>query len=411
MLKPFLPGSSVYAMACSGDGTEFVVGTKAGAVHVCAFAPEAIAPLAEGSICSRQLPHGGAAVLDVAFVTERLVAVANADGGCWVHDIKEWNMRCLATKGGTVCALAGVGPGNLVGLTTDGRLFTWNVEDGRLIDEVQGPRPPRMFSPGADCDSGLRPSHCLYPESSGQLVAFHVISRRLRRLPAHDGPWYLLLASADRCWTFGCQGGGVKTWTPDLALASPDAQGPGSVIGGGTIDANSGSVVLMCENGAAGLYRLQGEKLCCEKELSGKDYRTCVSPDIAAMKAFQEEKAQKEVQGILQEIGQVNGEDTDFGVHYARLDELGYPHLSLALKTEKAIREDKLAEALRCSSTLISLLPRCEAKSQASWARHAKLLERVWMFKEAANVLQRLKGPLSDLPHTPEQVEELRRVG
>ena len=75
---------------------------------------------------------------------------------------------------------------------------------------------------------------------------------------------------------------------------------------------------------------------------------------------------------------------------HARLSELGYEHVSLALRAERAHRQDDLAAELSAYHQLAQILPEGEGGALRSLRRYAELLELVWQLKEAQEVYRRL---------------------
>ncbi|MEI8043292.1 MAG: WD40 repeat domain-containing protein [Verrucomicrobiota bacterium] len=407
-LKTLPPGSSVYAMARSPDGTRVVVGTKSGAAHVCSVTGAVdLAP--ECPLASHRLAHGDSPVLDVAFVTQNLVAVTNADGGCWLYDTESGGVAGFDTRHRTICALSVLGSNTLVGLATDGRLMFWNLEHRRPIDEVRGPSPPPY---AALVRLRLWPAakSLLYPARDGQLMALDLGERKLRSLSAHTGPWYLLVAAGDRCWTFGAQDGVVKTWNVDLTSAGADMPGPSSVTAGGALGRDEASLVLISENGTAGVFEVEGNEFRSRGSLAGGDYRVYLPPDPTAVRVYRDVTAQAQVQSVVQEIRRSSDDNLDTGALYERLEHLGYPHLARALQTDLAFASGNLPAALRHSSALAAMLPRGEPKSAASLFRYAELLEKAWMFPEATEVLRQVSLG-SPVPGAEKQLQHVTRCG
>jgi hypothetical protein len=76
----------------------------------------------------------------------------------------------------------------------------------------------------------------------------------------------------------------------------------------------------------------------------------------------------------------------DVGRHHIRLIELGYNHLSLALKASEAEQRDDMIEGLRIYSSLMRILPMDNPSSCPSMERYASLLVRMWQIPEADRI-------------------------
>jgi len=407
-LMPLPPGSSVYAIARSPDGTRVVVGTKSGSAHVCR-ATEGADSAPERAPASNQFAHGNSPVLDVAFVTRRLVAVTNADGGCWLYDIESRSVMPFETRHRTICALSVFGQDTLVGLATDGRLMFWNLERRRPTDEVQGPSPP-PYAALVRLRLWAAAKSLLYPAGDGQLMAFNLGQRKLRNLSAHTGPWYLLVEAGDRCWTFGAHDGMVKAWNIDLTPAGADMPGPLSVTTGGVLGRDEASLILITESGKAGVFEVEDNEFRNRGNLAGGDYRVYLPPDRTALRVYRDVTAQAQVQSVVREIRKTSDADLDTGTLYQRLEHLGYPHVARALQTERASVSGNLPAALKHSSALAAMLPRGEPKSAASLFRYGELLEKAWMFPEAAEVLQQV-SLVSPASGADKQLQRVARCG
>lgn len=390
-LHAFAPGSSAYSIARSPDGEQIVIGTKTGSLTIWSSGGASEAG-PEACATPRRLSHGSSPILDITFVAPRTVAVANAGGGCWLYDTNPGHhgVKNLHTAGRTICALCALGSDTLVGLATDGTSAFWNLHDCRVISTIRGPMPPAYVSlmrlhfwPEANA--------LLYPSHTGHLVAIDAKTGKQREILAHSGPWYLLVIAGRQCLTFGAQDNLVKTWASDLTVTGPDVRSPSTVIAGGSVaDDETSSLVLIAKDGTAGLYIVEGAQLQGLRQLPGKDYRVCVPPDSVAVAAQQSREARAEAERVVLDVQTKVSNAEDCGPQLDQLERLGYPHVSLALQADLAVKNEDLPAALRHSSALVKMLPPQSDKGQLSLFRLADLLERSWMFDEAAVVLRRV---------------------
>lgn len=385
-LATFPAGSTPYALARSPDGVRIVAGTKTGSVTVITSENSAT-PDANTPPVTWRLPHGNSPVLDAVFVAPRLVALANATGGCWLYDITttQAHVTHLETNGRTICALRALEQGILAGLATDGWLVFWDASGSKMIEQIQVPHPASRealvslyFWPKANA--------LLYPDCEGQLVAFNVESGELTQLSAHSGGWHLAICTDARCLTFGSQDGSVKCWSPNLVASSPTLAGPENIIAGGSVGNDGAQMLLIRLDGSAEIQETDGEQLQLVGKLTGVDYRTCLGPDAAAVAASEAKAAHAEAGRVIQELQTQRPAFTERESMLAQLDTSGYRHVALALRADQAIQNNHLPEALRFSTELVGLLPWEHPKSQRSLLRHLNLLERVWLLEEAAKL-------------------------
>lgn len=389
-IMTFAAGSSVYALACSPDGTYLAIGTKTGSVTECSVKGGTNSPQ-ELATTARRLQHGNAPVLDMVFVSPQRLAVTYANGGCWLYDMDADppHMTNMSTGQQVVCSLIRLGNDILVGLTTKGKLIFWDLVNFRVVYEIQGPDLP-LHRALVCLRFWKKINSLIYPSSDGDLVVFDIAKAKLRQHPAHLGEWYMMAVADDHCLTVGTDDGIAKVWDENLNAAKAVVKGPCGVIAGGYVSGGSSSLLLITQNGTAGLYRTDKGNLQCTKQFSGKDYRVFIPPVPAVVASFEDEAAQAAAQRIVSEIQTGASEGEERRALFEQLDNLGYRHVSLALQADHAIQADDLAVALRCTASLTELLPVDQAASRRSLMHHAELLEKAWRYKEAVEVFERM---------------------
>ena len=378
-------GASAYVLARSPDGKKLVVGTKAGQV-VClgngGMGGDGIEELLD-------IPHRCAPILDAVFAGEEAVVVANADGGCWLYEIREGTVASspLDTHEHTICALQVCGDQALIGLATDGKLISWDLETLDIVAAAEGAAPPpcsalvKLFPLG-------KGESLMFPGHRGDIALVDTDTLAVETVPAHDGAWYAALRVGAGVLTFGMTDGAVLRWPLEGAPPVRMEGAPEGVISAASLDEGGGRVLLVTRDGHAAVHVIAGDGVGREYVLPGDDYRVCMSPDPHAVKRREKAERMAAARSASDNALVTLHEGGDAGADLRELESLGFRHAALALRAEEAERNSDLPSALQYLAALEALLPVGVLACRRTMLRYVELLEAAWLFEEAL----RLRG-------------------
>jgi len=387
-LLEFPPMHSAYAICIESEDGSIAVGTKGGLVYILAGNP---AKKTDEPVRYWQLAQG-APVLSACWICKSVLAVSDIARRCLLWDtIKKEFLRSLATGGETICSLVNLADGLLAGISSNGKLFFWQPWEGRLVQKMDGPPPPTT---GALVRMVYWPAeHALaYPDRKGNLTLNGLETNDRRELAAHQGAFYAISAFGENLFTVGKEDSRLKVWEAGSDKPRNDYQGVEGVISAAALGDQPTKVLLVDARGIANAYTLEDGELRHLGRLPGEDYRVVVVPSRERIQALyakrQEEEARRIVNEIQGGVDRVPEEDID-RLH-SRLTELGYEHVSMALRAEQADKNGKIIEALEFYFGLVRILPQDNLSIFASMERYAALLKKAWHLPEADAVRRRI---------------------
>ena len=380
-------GHSVYALSVGCRGDETVIGgTKGGRL----LAIDRRGPECSGGSATVHEFVQGAPVLSVCALGAGCVVASDVAGRCCL-----WNTRAeskpvfLPAENHVVCALLRLDQDTLVGLSTTGAVLFWSLANNSLIKTVAIPPPP----PWAALTPLLhwRSAEALaYPNSDGDLVVYRIGTGDVLSLAAHKGTFHTIVEFEDDLITVGRCDGRMKRWRAGQEAPSMTVAAPQGVISGAVLGDLEPQLLLIQEDGGAGLYLFGEQELELERSLPGNDFRAAVGPSWELLNAALQQRRSSEARRLavrIQSTFECDATHSDEEGH-AALERLGYEHVSLALRGRQASRRDDLVEELKAYHQLIRLLPADESASLPSLKRYVALLERAWQLEEAQRVLR-----------------------
>jgi hypothetical protein len=387
-LLEFPPMHSAYAISIESEGGSIAVGTKGGLVYILSgyAAQKADAP---ARYC--QLAQG-APVLSACWICKSLLAVSDTARRCLLWDtIQKEFLQSLETGGETICSLVNLTDGLLAGLSTNGKLLFWQPREGRLVKKTDGPPPPIT---SALVQMVYWPAqHALaYPARNGNLTLVSPEKNAHRELTAHRGAFYAISAFGENLLTVGKGDGRIKVWEAGPDKPRHDFQGVEEVISAAALGNQPTKLLLVDARGIANAFTLEDGEFRHLGRVPGEDYRAAVVPSPERIQALYAKRQEEEVRRIVSEIQEgverVPGEDIT-RLH-SRLTELGYEHVSLALRAEQAEKNGKIIEALEFYFGLVRILPQDNPSIFAFMERYAASLKKAWHLPEADAVRRRI---------------------
>ena len=384
-LIEFPEGHSVYALDLSPEGTTLAVGARNGTI-VIAAGPNGGGR--DGSSLELNNLLQGSPILSLCWMDEDHFAASDLAGRVLLWDRDDpRNPRLLKTDHGLICSLVKLPEARLAGLCADGRLLIWNRSAGepREVHQLAPPPDPCSLVPLVYLS---RRQSLFYPGRGGGLVEFSLEGTKQVR-PAHEGDFHAIFAQGGFIFSVGRHDGRLRVWPPDIQAGGMEYAAPPGVISGSPLTGEPLRMVLVMENGRAGIHRLGNQGLEEVAVIAGEDFRQAFTSHDQSGTG---EPSRELVQGLATKIETALdlGDDSEAESLHKKLLEWGYEHVSLALKTDRALKEGRNLEALRMSQSLIDLLPSGDPRTASALVRHASLLERFWLLEEARAVHHRI---------------------
>ena len=395
-------GQSVYAMDASPDGTAVAVGTKAGYLHL----------VAEPACSENQAQTllQGAPVLSVCFMDDGHVAASDMAGRCLLWDLVE-NGRPLALpvpEGEIIYGLFQPDGDLLAGLSAMGHLLLWEWSTGVAVQDLKvSPSPPLL--------SLVRPIHWVeggcwaWPAHDGILTMLEWPAGRCRHIEAHEGDFYGITVLRSELLTVGRTDSCLKRWSPCRGGPAATLSAPRGLVSMAAWCEGEPRLLLVDENGKAGIYSWLNDAIGRTDWLPQRDIRVAVSPNPSAYRLYLQSKLRAEAETLTGRIVQQYAKRQLEEVErlHRELERIGYRHVSLALQAQEARRQDDIGGELRAYSELAALIVNDHAGMADSLTRYAQLLERVWQVRQAYSIWRRI-GPI--IPSPEAAAETLTRL-
>lgn len=380
------PGQSVYAIDVNGEEGLVAAGTRGGRIDLLPW------PDSHGSAVSpsHQSLVQGAPVLAVCFTGRSRLASADTAGRCLLWDpLRDADSpQVLDTGDGCVCALQWLPTHQLAGLCSDGRLVFWGIPEGgdrEPLHVLHGPRPAEKLALVRLCYWPDQRA-LVYPSSKGEIVTCTIDDLALRSRPAHEGEFQAsVVAAGGELLTIGREDGLLKVWDDTEGCASQCYRAPRGIVSADVLGRDLERLLLVADNGAAGVYALESDPLeqVCRLDLG--HHRVVVGLPALTRQAHEHEQRVSSARELVVEIraktgrGQIEGVDS----LHQRLVSLGFERTSLALRAQFAAQQEDVITELGVRRALVSVLAANEPESRASALRYATVLETVWQLPEA----------------------------
>jgi len=383
--------SSVYALDYNIDTNTLAAAAKDGCVYIVDCDQQK--KIKEDT--SKQSFSHGLPILSICWTSDTVLAISDIAGKCILRDSNSGEQqRQLAGTNSPICSLKKIDKNLLVGVSTAGELFFWDLLEGQLIEAVDINRPPPC--------SGL--VHLLYhgknnclviPATNGYLTIYNLNNGAADKLKVHTDDFYALAICDEMIITAGLNDCTLKVWEPEAKKRKPVSCHylPEGVISIAVIGGRSDNIISIDKNGKAWLYCMENNSLRLLKPIDHQNYRTAFSPDAKQLDNSYKQKIETEVVEITNRIknnlGNISGAE-NLSL-YLRLEQLGYHHVSLALKSERAFQTGNILDGLKYSHQLTSLIQQDDPRCGKALEHYTGMLEKNWQFIEADEICSRIQ--------------------
>ena len=380
-------GHSVYAIDIDFEEGMIALGTKEGVIKIVSDParqkPEAATP--------RTLIQG-APLLSVYWIGKALLAASDNAKRCllWKTD-QEVILESLEVMGSSICCMTKPDNDTLAGLSSSGELHLWHLSDQQLFKVIKGPCPPPIKAL-VHMVYWLGRQALAWPGQEGRLTLFDLKTEQLVQIDAHRGDFYAISAQGDNLITTGMEDGRLKIWMADADECVQDFSVPYGIISTAIVKTKETAIILVGKKGTATLYSIEKDKVRFIREVPGKDYRTVKSHPWETILTFYDQQRSMEVEKILAEIRTSTGRVAKgvIAALHSRLIDLGYEHISLAIRADQANQEGDIVEGIKLRSNLVGILPRNVPGACPAMEKYAAILEKAWHLPEADAVCKRI---------------------
>lgn len=402
-------GHSVYAIDIDFEEEMIALGTRGGLIKI---VPDPAKQGAEG-LTPRTLIQG-APLLSVCWIGKTLLAASDNAGRCllWETD-QEAILESLEVMGGSICCMTKPDNDTLAGLSSTGELHLWHLSDQKPLRVIKGPCPPPI--------KGLvnmvywAGRHVLaWAGQEGRLTLFDLKTEQTEHIDAHRGDFYAISVQGDNLITTGMEDGRLKIWATDADESVQDHGVPDGIISTAIVRRKEPAILLVGIKGTAALYSIEKDKMRFIREVPGKDYRTVKSHPWETILTSYERQRSMEVEKIIAEIrtstGRV-GKEVIEALH-SRLIDLGYEHVSLAIRADQANQRGDIVEGVKLRSDLVGILPSNSPGTCPAMEKYAAILEKAWHLPEADTVCKHIVNIDPDYAFTLEtlRIEDLAKI-
>jgi len=383
-------GQSIYTIAVSDDLAALAVGTRGGYIHLCG-AP-CLAP-AEPNPTARCL-FQGSSLLGICFEDRSHLAAADAAGRClrWNLDAEASPPIPLESGAGVIVSLLKLPDGRIAGLASDGELRFWRPSNGTGAQTAKVPAPVR--SALTMLTYWAAEGAVAYPGENGTLVSYVLDTGAVIVRRAHKGGFLVAILADDDLITIGRHDGVLRVWRAEAIDAVAECRAPVGVVSAFGSCVPEGSIVLIHEDGTAGIHRLVGDRLQCDVRLGGTDWRVVAAPASDLARALRKREQRETARRLTDEIRD-RGRRGDFqtlDTLHQKLSQLGYEHVSHALRAERARAQGDLLEELRARRSLAEMVTDDGPHTLVSLACYGALLESLWQPEAAAAIHKRIRA-------------------
>jgi len=386
---------SAYAISVDWDSGTVAVGTKAGLVYISTYNHQGIS---EPTFTRRLIQ--GAPILSTLLINNSQVVATDTAGRCllWNTD-QETVLQHLQVTNGVICSLLPVDEHGIVGLSSEGRILIWQHPGGQLVRTIEVPTPPPL---GALVNMVFWPAAqaLACPSHHGWLTLYDPIGDGIKRLDAHEGPFYAISVCNENLLTAGIADHRLKVWAVDSNKPMHNFQLQENVISMGVSGRSPTKILMVDSRGAVRVYTLEAEKLKPASDPITADYRVIATLPQQRLKAFHTKKTEQEVRKIAAELknGMDRLSEDVIEEHHSRLIELGYEPVSLALRAEQAGERGNVVEAIRFYRSLKEALSHEDPNVCPVMERYADFLQKAWQIKEADAICKRILDVIPDYP-------------
>lgn len=383
---------SVYTLDINMETSTLAFGTRAGKIYLKQWSDD------DSTACREWLQ--GAPVLSVCWLGHSLLCSSDVSGQCLLWSIANGEQpRFLETGGRTVCALAKVSDSQIVGLASDGCLLLWSLPQGELLKCIEGPRPCSKIGL-VNLRYWSRRDLLVYPTEDGQLCSYRLDAMQCECVEAHQGAFYVIIPAGICLITVGRKDGLVNIWHDLTSGPSQQIELPWSAgfVAGWALEPDGRSILLIDEQGIAGVFNLTDTSLTLVFQLPGGDFRAVVGQSPDELARCRRQSVEAKARGLIAEAAESIGRGRAEGLESlaAELMSLNYSEAALGIRAQAArLRNDFLKE-LEIRHELMPMLHGNYTACKDSVTHYAVLLERFWQIPNAWAIYRELDADADD---------------
>jgi len=381
-------GQSVYTIGMSDDDKLLAVGTKSGEIHRLTLQPAA----GDHSYQTESLTGSvSAPVLSVCFLDKGTFAVSDITARCLLFQPGQTEPDKLPTGKRIICALFRLDDDHLAGLSTSGELLIWNWMASEIIQIVEAPGPPEKLTALIKPVYWSEADRWVWSGRSGVIVFFSWSRNEIRAISAHARDVYAILPYKDELLTIGIDGS-VKFWQAGTGDPVGGCKGPEQIISAALwAGQRSRKLVLINEAGKAGIYSWVDSDVKFVEWLNGDNFRCAVGPDMQKVESslhLQKDMRARELAAQIREKISRRQIGSDLDICHQQLVQLGYEHISCALRAEESRFNNDIVSEVQSYSKLFELVPETDERTKSSLLRFAVLLETLWQPEKAHTIFR-----------------------
>jgi hypothetical protein len=182
----------------------------------------------------------------------------------------------------------------------------------------------------------------------------------------------------------------LKLWASDFKKPSCKLLVPGNILSASHLGGLKRRILLIDANGMAETYVLEEDRLIFDHRLVGEGYRISVSPPPEMIEVYNAGRKDQEAHDIWIKLENPDREDHEASeIYLSQLEEIGYKHVTLAIRADRAEKEGDIARCLSFRAELIDLLPE-SPPACPSLEKYAASLEKAWLLPKAENTCKRI---------------------
>jgi hypothetical protein len=403
-------GQDVYSVDSTDDDNLIAAGTKQGSLY---WFIRQFSTVTDSYKVKKHVKCINAPVLSVCFLDQHNLAVSDTAGRCFICSPDHDQIRILDCEREIICSLFCPDDRHLAGLSVAGKLFIWDWRESAVIKKIQVPGPPEDFSVLIRAVYWSVNKLWVWPAAGGVIVLYRWEDNEVRSISVDTTDIYSIIVSYERLLTITRQKNCIDCWDINFKRPLASYTVPEGVISGCLFgQKQQQKLLLLDDRGRAGLYVFNNGSLNFVKSLQTDNICTLIGPDIEVMELA--ELRQKQIQAkqlsiqIRQSL-QKGRLTTDIDSLHNELIELGYEHVSLALRAERYRNIKDIVSELASYQKLIPLLGDKPDVLKSSLFRYAVLLENIWQLPGSLAVYHKLLQSEPDNPDYQERLGQLNK--
>ncbi len=395
----------VYAMDMSADGMSLAVGTKTGFLYWL----EKQTPSEMSNEFTTQKLIQGSSILSVCFLDRFNLATSDVASRCLIWLLGQ-NKKCerLATQGKVICALFKLDEDRLAGVSLDGKLVVWELNNRKVAEIIEIPKPPPLSALVKPVYWSARESW-VWPAREGLITIYQAHGNQIKTISAHDSNFYACAIVADKLATIGRTDCCLKLWAVDSQEVVGCYEAPKGVISMTAWGDRDWQILIIKDSGGAGIYSLAKNGLELIRPLADQHYRTSSGPDVHKYKARIRQARTHAAEDLkLQIKGKIARRQWDgLGDLYRQLVALGFENMCLLLKAQAEAAKENIPGELQAYKELDCVLGQNRTETWVYLRRYAHLLEKTWQLQSSYAIYTRLSKTGNDKKQYTDEINGL----